>query len=675
MKKTLLAGVSATFALSMAATAVHAQSIDYGSMEQLFNEPVTTSATGSPQRSTEVPVAMDIISAEDIKRSGAVDLPTILSRVAGLDVLNWGAGASDVSVRGYDQAMSPRLLVLINGRQVYLDHYGYTAWATLPVQLSEIRQIEVVKGPNSALFGFNAVGGVVNIITQNPKFDSTGSVSITGGTNGYGELSIVKSVKLGDRFFARLSAGAAQMDEYANHTGSGVLASQLTDPARVSANLDTITQLTDKTELRVEGSWSNVQVSEAVSNYAYSPSKYVTTSIKGTLSSDTKLGLLQLSGYETNLTAKQTVVGQKARFENKLDVVSAQDLFKIGAKHTFRIGGEYRKNQVNTAPLAGGKVSYEVASVSGMWNWAISDKLAVTAAGRYDDLSLSRKGTLPSGYPPVGNAYWDRSIKEASYNVGAVYRPTANDTFKLTAARGVQVPTLVDLGAVQLKVQAGPYTVGVIGNPGLDPAIVTNYEIGYERNVTSLNAKAGVSVFSQKTEDVKGSPTSAQIDMAPTLVSLPLISYRNVGDSKMWGVELTASGKIEGGYHWNADWTFTDVDDQPAAGFSPTLRYVAYSATTPETRANVGFGWSNAQWSADAFAHYTGDHKAYSFLGGTPSLVSVEDYVTLGGRVARTFDHGITLAVSGQNLSDGHQRQTAGLEVERRAFVTLSKAW
>jgi outer membrane receptor for ferrienterochelin and colicins len=671
MKKTLLAGVSATFALSMAATAAHAQSIDYGAMQQLFNEPVTTSATGSPQRSTEVPVAMEIISADDIKRSGAVDLPTILSRVAGLDVLNWGASASDVSVRGYDQAMSPRLLVLINGRQVYLDHYGYTAWATLPVQLSEIRQIEVVKGPNSALFGFNAVGGVINIITQNPKFDDTGFATVTGGTNGYGELSIAKSVKLGDRFFARLSAGAAQMDEYKNTTG--VASNLLTDPARVSANIDTITQLTEKTELRVEGSWSNVQVSEAVSTYTYSPSKYVTTSVKATLASDTKLGLLQASVYETNLTAKQVVVGQSARFENKLDVFSAQDLFKIGANHTFRIGGEYRKNQVNTAPLAGGKLSYEVASVSGMWNWAISEKLAVTAAGRYDDLNLSREGTFPAGYPPVTNAYWDRSIKKASYNFGAVYRPTTADTFKATAARGVQVPTLVDLGAVQLRVAAGPYTIGVIGNPTLEPSIVTNYEVGYERALPGLDAKAGVSVFTQKTEDVKGQPTSAQIDVMPGAPGiLPLLSYRNIGDSKMWGVELTASGKITGGYHWSGDWTFTDVDDEPTAGFSPQVRLADFSATTPETRANVSVGWANAQWAADGFAHYTGDHKAFLSTG---ALVAIEDYITLGGRVARTFDHGLTLAVSGQNLTEGHQRQTAGLEVERRAFVTLSKAW
>ena len=672
MKKTLLAGVSATFALSMAATAAHAQSIDYGAMEQLFNEPVTTSATGSPQRSTEVPVAMEIITAADIKRSGAVDLPTILSRVAGLDVLNWGAGASDVSVRGYDQAMSPRLLVLINGRQVYLDHYGYTAWATLPVQLSEIRQIEVVKGPNSALFGFNAVGGVVNIITQNPKFDNDGSVSITGGTNGYGELSVVKSVKLGERFFARLSAGAAQMDEYKNTIATA--SNLLTNPARVSANIDTITQLTEKTELRIEGSWSNVQISEAVSNNAYSPSKYVTTSAKATLASDTKLGLLQGSVYQTNLTAKQTVAGQKARFENKITVASVQDLFKIGAQHTFRIGGEYRENEVNTAPLAGGKVSYKVAAVSGMWNWAVSDKLALTLAGRYDSLDLSREGTFPAGYPPVTNAYWDRSIKEASYNAGLVYRPTDADSIKLTAARGVQVPTLVDLGAVQLRVKVGPYTIGVVGNPTLKPSIVTNYEIGYERTLPGLlDARAGVSVFTQKTEDVKGQPSSGQIDVMPTVPGvLPLLSYRNVGASKMWGVELTASGKIAGGYHWSGDWTFTDVDDQPAAGFTPQVRLVAYSATTPEVRGNVAFGWANAQWSADAFAHYTGDHDGYASAG---ALVPIDGYVTLGGRVARSFDQGLTLALSGQNLTEGHQRQTSGLEVERRIFLSLSKSW
>ncbi|MBI1686947.1 TonB-dependent receptor plug domain-containing protein [Caulobacter hibisci] len=675
MKKTLLAGVSAGLLVAAAASAANAQSIDYGSLEQLFNEPVTTSATGAPQRSTEAPVDMTIISAADIQRSGATDLPTILSRVAGLDVEDRGAGASDVSVRGYNQAMSPRLLVLINGRQVYLDHYGYTAWATLPVQLSEIRQIEVVKGPNSALFGFNAVGGVVNIITVNPKFDNTGDITVRAGTAGYGEVSLAKSFKVGERFSARVSAGASQSDEFKNTVG--VAKALLNDPAKLSANIDTVTQLTDKVELRVEGSYSNVQVSDMLSNYAYSPSKYLTSSLKGTLAAETKVGELQLTAYQNDLTAKHVILGQKSRFENKITVVSAQDLFKIGAKHTLRVGAEYRHNEVNTAPIGGAEVSYDVLAASAMWNWAITDKLAFTAAGRYDSLDLSREGTFPAGSPPLGNGYWDRKIEEPSYNLGLVWRATDVDTFKATAARGVQVPTLIDLGALQARVTVGPYTIGLAGNPTLEPAIITNYQLTYERALPAIKAEVSAKVFVQKTEDVKGQPTSAQIDVPATLVSLPVLSYRNIGESKMNGFELAASGQLTGGFRWNADLTHTEVDDEPNTGFSAVIRTAAYGETTPENRGNVSFGWTDGAWTADAYAHVVGQHKAYALYSAAaaPNLVNVEAYTAIGGRVARAFDHGVTVALSGQNLGDNRQRQSAGLEVERRLFLSVSKTW
>jgi outer membrane receptor for ferrienterochelin and colicins len=101
-KNILMASVAAGLALGAGAGA-HAQSIDYGSLEQIFNEPVTTSATGSPQRASQAPADMEIISADQIRRSGETSLPGILQRVAGVDVLNNSAGQSDVSVRGYDQ--------------------------------------------------------------------------------------------------------------------------------------------------------------------------------------------------------------------------------------------------------------------------------------------------------------------------------------------------------------------------------------------------------------------------------------------------------------------------------------------------------------------------------------------------------------------------------------------
>src|SRR5476649_69633 len=184
-----------------------AQSVDYGALEQLFAEPVTTSATGSPQRASDVPASMEIITAEDIRRSGALDIPGVLRHIADIDMLQWGTDNTDVSVRGYNQAYSQRLLVLINGRQVYADYYSFTPWSTLPIELGSIRQIEVVKGPSSALFGLNAVGGVINIITYNPLYDDKNAAAVAAGTQNLTQESAIATFKLDDRAAARVSVG------------------------------------------------------------------------------------------------------------------------------------------------------------------------------------------------------------------------------------------------------------------------------------------------------------------------------------------------------------------------------------------------------------------------------------------------------------------------------------
>ncbi|HTF63754.1 MAG TPA: TonB-dependent receptor plug domain-containing protein, partial [Edaphobacter sp.] len=209
----LLGAVAALF-VALAPLPLNGQSVNYGALEQLFNEPVTTSVTGSPQRVSDVPATVEIVTAEDIRRSGAKDIPGVLRHVAGVDTLEWGNDNTDVSIRGYNQAFSPRLLVLIDGRQVYADDFGYTPWSSIPIELSAIRQIEVIKGPSSALFGFNAVGGVINIITYNPFFDHVNTVSITGGTQNLVSASAVITPRLGERVAVILSARGSMDDDF-----------------------------------------------------------------------------------------------------------------------------------------------------------------------------------------------------------------------------------------------------------------------------------------------------------------------------------------------------------------------------------------------------------------------------------------------------------------------------
>ena len=113
-----------------------AQSLDYGIYEQLFAEPVTESATGMPQRASDAPANIEIITQDDIRRSGAVTIPHALQFVSGVDVRTYGIVDQEVGIRGYNQAFNPRLLVLVNGRQVYSDDYGHVNWPSIPVQLA-----------------------------------------------------------------------------------------------------------------------------------------------------------------------------------------------------------------------------------------------------------------------------------------------------------------------------------------------------------------------------------------------------------------------------------------------------------------------------------------------------------------------------------------------------------
>ena len=116
---------------------------------------------------------------------------------------------------------------------------------------------------------------------------------------------------------------------------------------------------------------------------------------------------------------------------------------------------------------------------------------------------------------------------------------------------------------------------------------------------------------------------------------------------------------------------YTDIEDDTNAGFNAAVRYAAFEETTPKHRANLNLGWANEAWSVDGFARYEGDKKLY--YAGT--LRDVDAHVTVGGRVAREFDNGLTFALSGQNLLNERQRQTSGLEAERRAIFSISKSW
>jgi len=150
--------------------------------EDVFEESVESATKGS-QSPLDAPASISIITEQDIRLSGITKIPELLRRLAGVDIMEVTGAQTEVSIRGFNQRLSNKTLVLVDGRSVYVDLLGATIWETLSIGVEDIQRIEVVRGPGSALYGADAFNGVINIITKKP---GEGKSGLAGG---YGSQS------------------------------------------------------------------------------------------------------------------------------------------------------------------------------------------------------------------------------------------------------------------------------------------------------------------------------------------------------------------------------------------------------------------------------------------------------------------------------------------------------
>lgn len=145
------------------------------SLEEILNIDVVVTASKKPEDLFETPLSVTIIKKEEINRSGVTNIPEALRLSPGLIVREITPGNYDVQIRGYDDITknvyltlpyNTTTLVMIDNRIVYSYFTGGTFWETFPVDIHDIERIEVVRGPASALYGSNAVTGVINLITS-----------------------------------------------------------------------------------------------------------------------------------------------------------------------------------------------------------------------------------------------------------------------------------------------------------------------------------------------------------------------------------------------------------------------------------------------------------------------------------------------------------------------------
>jgi iron complex outermembrane recepter protein len=149
------------------------------SLEQLMAVEVS-SVSRRPERLSEAASAIQVITREDIRRSGATRLPEVLRLATNLQVTQFDAAQWAISARGFNSPLANKLLVLIDGRSVYSPLFAGVFWDAQNVFLEDIEQIEVISGPGATLWGANAVNGVINITTRKAH-DTDGALVLGGG--------------------------------------------------------------------------------------------------------------------------------------------------------------------------------------------------------------------------------------------------------------------------------------------------------------------------------------------------------------------------------------------------------------------------------------------------------------------------------------------------------------
>jgi len=631
----------------------HAQSMDYKTMQDMFGEPVTTSANGSPMRASDVPLDMTIITAEEIARYPATEIPDILRHYAGISVRQSTGTEYAVGIRGINAPMNERILVLVNGRQVFEDYFGLVNWASIPVELSEIRQIEVVRGPNTALFGFNATSGVVNIITHNPLYDDTDVGEVDAGINGNFRGSAIYTFQNNDNFGIRFSASGRAVDEDANNTNP-LTAADLRDEGRVrNYAVDTALQLDSKTQMRIEASRSITDENVLDPYYDGYGRDTETTSMRMNLTSDTDYGIIEASIYKNAVDAfyKNSSNGAGAVFGFDNDVIVAQlsDTFKLGTSHTFRIAGEYRANDtLHSVSLLGGELGTTkliIKSLSGLWYWNINPELALSSAVRYDHVDSDFDGTILTGFGnPYTDAQYSNRYDEIGYNIGMSYKLTDVDTIRLTTAKGIDLPSSFELGFQGGTLYADPRTKA---------SSIYDYQLGYERQLSDINGGFKATAFYQKIYDQQGFVTGGT---------------GNIGDYDVYGIEIGLDGVMENGIRWGANYSYADVEQHLKPGITLDIED---EASNHIINANIGYS-PNAQWDMDMFASY---QSSFDQARGTGSAavsnvsVDVDPDVILDARVAYKPTDKWTISLNGRGLFGDNEQTSYGEDVDSQIFL------
>jgi iron complex outermembrane receptor protein len=597
-----------------------------------------TSVSKREEKISQVAAAIFVITQNDIRTSGAANIPDLLRMVPGMEVAQINASTWAISARGFNLQFANKLLVLIDGRPVYTPLFGGVNWDVQDVPLDDIEQIEVIRGPGGAVWGANAMNGVINIITK--KASQTPGTLVTAsagtGTAGSGTIRYGGNAK-----------GKTDYRVFAKYLTRG----QFPDPSGQDGEDDwhlahggfrEDTELSSRDSLTTEGDVYTGREGAIIVHSTFTPpdninEKQVASIWGGNIQSrwDHVFSKRSDTTVQISFEKFQRYGPEADEGRNTVDV-DFQHHVAWGERQDIIWGLGYRYTADHTVGTID-QTFLPPDDADWLFNALVQDQI-----------SLKPKRVLLS----IGTKL------EESHFAGAQLLPSARlawtpgnrSTVWVAISRANRAPTRRDRGlSAVVAALPGPAEVVLLGNPDFKSEHVIAYEAGYRAQASrsvSLDAAMFFNVYSGL-ESAEPQPPVFDADAVP-----PLLDHPRILENRIHG---TTEG-IEGFLNWRVTsrWTL-------APGYSFLKMHLHTDAGSLDTTTVADMQGSSPVHQAQLRSHlelgrgFAWDAGAY-FVSNLPAGL-VASHTRLDTQLTWRFAERARLSVVGQNLLHDHNEE------------------
>jgi iron complex outermembrane receptor protein len=335
-----------------------------------------TSASKKSEKLSETAAAVYVVTEDEIRRSGATNIPEALRLVPGVDVAQIDPNKWAVSIRGFTGRYANKLLVLIDGRSVYTPSFSGVNWEHFDYLMQDIARIEVIRGPGATLWGANAVNGIINIITREAGENQGGLLSVSAG-NEYKGVALRQGGEVSDNMQLRVYAKGKSLDESVNTSGEGQ--DNGGDYLQTGFRLDM--QPNDKQSLTFQGDLYRDDLKEEVSLPTFeAPYSRIANSDMGARGGNIGVNWGMLTGLDSEVTAKfnyEYYDNYETLFSETRDTfnVELQQQFSPFQNHDLILGGGYRYSKNNFTSSQYVTMGNSIGN-SEIWNLFVQDNIS-----------------------------------------------------------------------------------------------------------------------------------------------------------------------------------------------------------------------------------------------------------------------------------------------------------